>query len=96
MSRQQLYEKYVDNKITLDEYIKLKEENANNINVILEKLQFSKDKIEQYKNIDTEKQIFKQYINEEELTRELVDIFVKCIYVYKDNNVIIHWNFKSL
>lgn len=96
LSRQQLYEKYVDNKITLDEYIKLKEENANNINVILEKLQFSKDKIEQYKNIDTEKQIFKQYINEEELTRELVDIFVKCIYVYKDNNVIIHWNFKSL
>lgn len=95
ISRQQLYEKYVENKITLDGYIKLKEEKENNINIILEKIQLSKDKIKQYKAIDTEKETFKQYINEEQLTKKQVDIFVKKIYIYKDN-IIIKWNFKNV
>ena len=95
INRQQLYEKYVENRITLDGYIKLKEEKENNINIILEKIQLSKDKIKQYKAIDTEKENFKQYINEEQLTKKLVDIFVKCICIYKDN-IIIKWNFKNV
>lgn len=96
ISRQQLYEKYVENKITLDSYIKLKEEKENNINVILEKIQLSKDKIKHYKAIDNEKNFFKQYISEEQLTKKLVDLFVKCIYMYENNTIVIKWNLKEL
>lgn len=42
-----------------------------------------------------EEQILENYLGMEELTREMVEAFIDCIYVYDDKSIHIQWRFES-
>jgi len=50
---------------------------------------------EEYRKLEEDMKQIIRYAHLEELTQEIVDLFVKKIYVYKDKRVEIEWNFSS-
>ena len=42
-----------------------------------------------------EEQTLENYLGMEELTREMVEAFIDCIYVYDDKSIHIQWRFES-
>lgn len=92
-----LYEQYFVKRITAEEYRKQSDE----LSIQLAGLSARLKEVEQeYNDINDkyhqQKQEMKQiirYSNLGELTQEVVDVFIKKIYVYKDKKVEIEWNF---
>lgn len=95
--RDGLYEQYFVKRITAEEYRKQSDELSAQLTELSARLR----EIEQeYNDIEDkyhqQKQEMKQIIRYSELgelTREVVDVFIKKIYVYKDKRVEIEWNF---
>ncbi len=89
------YEKYLEGQISREDYLIIKQTLENNINSCLNEIKNIKEKIVEINQTNKEKDIFKKYFNSEELTKEMVDNFIKCIYIYDDNNIKIEWCFKN-
>ena len=96
-AKDKIYEKYAFGGFDREEYRKRSKELAEKISSLsAEKaeavLKLEKLESEYQKTEDDMKQIIR-YSHIEELTQEIVDIFIKKIYVYKDKRVEIEWNF---
>ena len=97
-AKDKLYEKYAFGGLIREEYQKRsKELSEKNSFLSSEKaevvLKLEKLESEYRKTEEDMKQIIR-YSHIEELTQEIVDIFIKKIYVYKDKRVEIEWNFR--
>lgn len=95
--REGLYERYTAKQITAVEYRRQSDELSEQIVKMAACIQESEQKYNQLeKEYHQRKQEMKQiirYSNLEELTQEVVDVFIKRIYVYKNKRVEIEWNF---
>lgn len=95
--RDGLYEQYFVKRITAEEY----RQRSDELSALLGELAACLQTIEQeYNDIECkyhqQKQDMKQilrYSNLENLTQEIVDAFIKKVYIYKDKRVEIEWNF---
>ena len=94
-SRRLIYEDYINQKITKEDYLKIKLEKENLINEIKEKIKKLELEISEYKEFDEENKIFEKYMNSNELNQEMVDIFLKNIYIYDKDTIKIEWKFKK-
>lgn len=90
-----MYEDYINEKISKEEYLKLKAEKEQLITNL-------KNEIEKMKSIslqDKEKteqcQVLKKYLKEDILTKEMVDIFIDKVYIYDKESIKIDWKFKK-
>lgn len=90
-----LYEQYAYKKITRQNYLKMKMEKTELINEIKQEIEEINLTTKELKNVDNENKLFEKYINCTELTKEMVDTFVKKIYIYDNNEIKIVWNFKN-
>ena len=94
-SRRLMYEDYINEKITKTAYLKIKEEKVTLINSLKKEIKEINNKSLQYENNQKEIKLLKKYLKEETLTKNMVDVFLKNIYVYDNNTVKIEWNFKN-
>lgn len=86
-NKSNIYNLYLDNNISKNDYIKKKIElqnYENEIKSILEKLE------KESKNYDDLKELNK-FANSNILTAEMIECFINKVYVYDDNRVIIQW-----
>ena len=90
------YEKYLEGEISKQDYLSIKYNLEDNINNCLNEIKNIKEKMIKSNQENKENIILKKYFNSEELTKEMVDNFVKCIYIYDDNNIKIEWSFKNI
>ncbi len=97
VAKKRLYERYALSNMTADEY----KEQSSNLTVqaenLLEKLTELQEKINAVEQeYDVKKEDMKKvirYSHMEELTEEIVDTFIKRIYLYHDKRVEIEWTF---
>ena len=90
-----MYEDNINKKITKENYLKMKAEKEISINILKEEIQELNNKFLQNKNMEKESSILKKYLKEESLTKDMVDVFLKSIYIYDNNTIRIEWNFKK-
>ena len=90
------YEKYLEGEISKQDYLSIKYNLEDNINNCLNEIKNIKEKMIKSNQENKENIILKKYFNSEELTKEMVDNFVNCIYIYDDNNIKIEWSFKNI
>lgn len=92
------YEKYLDEQISKEEYLKQREQYNSEIEettLQIKKLETDYE-LQKLKNSESENQFvehFKSMQEIKELTRELVDELVSSIYVYSEKEIEIVWNF---
>ncbi len=77
---------YIDNLITKEEYL-IKREYLKNKEQNL-KIELSELKCQSYMYINR----FEEFKDSKILTQDMVDIFIKRIYVYNKNKIEIEWN----
>lgn len=92
-----LYEQMVDGKFDREQYIREREELSARQAGIQQEMEELEEKLRQIRQMDHDAipktETLLQYLQEETLTREMVDAFVKCIYVYDAQSVHIEWMF---
>lgn len=94
-SREQLFEKYVDSKLTKEQYIALKSEITDRIEKVEETIQDIDVKISSQDQLcqqSTSYDILAPYVEVKELTAEMM-ILIKRIKVFSDNRSEIDYNF---
>ena len=89
------YEKYIEGDISKDEYLIIKANLEKNISILLNKIKEIKENLFKVNEKDKEVDTLKKYLNNNELTKEMVDKFIKCIYIYDDKTIKIEWKFKN-
>ena len=94
-SRRLMYEEYINEKISKEEYLKLKAEKEQLINNLKNEIEKIKNIFLENKEIREENQILRNYLKEDVLTKEMVDIFIDKIYIYDKENIKIDWKFKK-
>ncbi len=96
--RGQIYEKYAFGEFSEEEYQKKVKEIENKKQLLSEKqkeLVLKFDRLEEeYRKTEADMKQMIRYSHMEKLTQEIVDIFIKKIYVYRDKKVEIEWNFR--
>ena len=96
--RGQLYEKYAFGEFSEEEYQKKVKEIENKRRSLSEKQEeivLKRDRLEEeYRKTEADMKQIIRYSHIEELSQEIVDIFIKKIYVYKDKRVEVEWNFR--
>lgn len=94
----QLYEKYAFGEINIGEYQRNTEELEKRISLLSVKLDKTVTKLiklqEECRRTEEDMKQIIRYLHIETLTQEIVDTFIKKIYVYKDKKVEIEWNFR--
>ena len=93
--KRNLYEIYLNQQISKDEYVIQKNEKEISIQNTQKQIQLLQEEIFALENITDENKLFEKYIKSSELTREMVEAFVDCIYLY-DDAVNIKWSFKKI
>lgn len=93
--KRNLYEIYLNQQISKDEYVIQKNEKEISIQNTQKQIQLLQEEIFALENITDENKLFEKYIKSSELTREMVEAFVDCIYLYADA-VNIKWSFKKI
>lgn len=92
-----LYEQMADGKFGREQYLVKREalsEKQDEIQQEMDKLEERLQQIRQAEHSNMPKpETLLQYLQEESLTREMVDALVKCIYVYDEQSVHIEWLF---
>ena len=92
-----LYEKYVFQEISEYSYrdeIKQFAEQIHSLSIKEEKIENELARVEEeYKKTEKDMKLIKQYLHIEKLTQDVVDIFIKKVYVYKPKKVEIEWTF---
>ena len=94
-SRMKKYEDYIEGIILKQEYINIKNELEVNINSYLSKIKKIKKELDILLEQEKELCLIRKYLNSKELTKDMVDEFVKCIYVNGKDNIRIEWNFEN-
>ncbi len=92
-----LYENYAFGNISKEEYLKKASEITKTIELLTTKETDQKYKLtkleEEYQSIEDDMKQILRYSSIAELTQEVVDTFIKRVYVYKGKRVEIEWNF---
>lgn len=96
-SKDKAYEKYAAGHMTAEKYMQASEDSERKTKALIEKIENLNDKLNQneeeyYKGADDLKQVIR-YSHIDKLTQEVVDTFIKAIYVYHDKTVEIEWQF---
>lgn len=95
-----LYEKYALGSLTGEAYTKQTDEltkQITSLSVKAEEAAFQLAQLEHaYPKMEEDVKQRIGYLHIEELTQDVVDIFIKKVYAYKDKKVEIEWNFVSL
>lgn len=91
------YEKYAAGYMTSERYMQLSKEREKKLTALDAKIESLNDKLNQieeeyYKGADDLKQVIR-YSHIEKLTQEIVDTFIKSIYLYHDKRIEIEWQF---
>uniref|UniRef100_UPI0029423815 recombinase family protein n=1 Tax=uncultured Tyzzerella sp. TaxID=2321398 RepID=UPI0029423815 len=94
-SRRLIYEDYINEKISKEEYLKLKREKEQLITNLKNEIEKVKNISLENKEIREENKILRNYLKEDVLTKEMVDIFIDKIYIYDRENIKIDWKFKK-
>ena len=94
-NRMKKYEDYIEGIILKEEYINIKNELEVNINSYLSKIKKIKKDLDILLEQEKELCLIRKYLNSKELTKDMVDEFVKCIYVNGKDNIRIEWNFEN-
>ena len=94
-----LYENYAFGNISKEEYLKKASEITKTIELFTTKetdQEYKLVKLEkEYQSIEADMKQILRYSNIAELTQEVVDTFLKRVYVYKGKRVEIEWNFST-
>lgn len=97
--KDKLYERYASGELSRESY----RENADRLAVRISDLSVKESEAynellwleEEYQKLEEDMKQIIRYSHLDELTQEIVDTFIKKIYVYKDKRVEIEWNFRS-
>ena len=85
--------------ITQEEYIEYSESYTKAINEIEENLKYLYEEKQNYKNqVQSDNSwitVFKKYKNITELTKEIIDELINCIYVHEGTKITIDFRFKD-
>ncbi|MFI3250710.1 MAG: recombinase family protein [Eubacteriales bacterium] len=101
-SKIMLYEEFIEGRITPSEYHCKRDEIERNIIELTNLIQKKQETLDQEKENTrqeadaNEKSLLVPFLKEETLTREMVDAFIHCIYVYPEKKIEIHWNFSDI
>lgn len=97
LERNGLYESYRLNEYTAEEYRCITDELDKEILSLEKRIQETKEQYNQaeeaYRQKKEDMKQIIRYLHIEELTQEVVDVFIKKIYVYRDKRVEIEWDF---
>lgn len=98
-SKDALYESYAANGMTPEEYRRRADELEEQISALSVQMHDRQEDLynmeEEYERLEADMKQVIRYSHMEELSQELVDTFIKRIYVYKDKRVEIEWNFRE-
>lgn len=94
-----LYERYASGELSRESYRENADRLAGRISDLSVKESEASNELlrleEEYQKVEEDMKQIIRYSHLEELTQEVVDAFIKKIYVYKDKRVEIEWNFSS-
>ena len=98
-SKVALYESYADGGMAPEEYRKEADRLDQQVVLLSQQIYDGEEELfkleaENEKLEEDMKQVIR-YSHMEKLTQELVDVFIKKIYVYRDKRVEIEWNFRE-
>lgn len=98
-SKVALYESYAAGGMTPEEYRKEADRLDQKVALSGSQIHDSEEELlrleEERKSLEADMKLVIRFFHMEELTQELVDVFVEKIYVYKDKRVEIKWKFKE-
>ena len=98
-SKGTLYESYVAREMTPEAYRKEADRLDEQIDLLDSQICTEGEKLvnleEENERLEADMKLLIRYSHMEKLTQELVDTFIKRIYVYKDKRVEIEWNFRE-
>ncbi len=90
-----LYDKKISKEISENEYLRWKVEKDRLQEELCDKIALLEEELEELQQdnhlLDTN--VLEGYLQREELTREMVECFIDCIYVYEDY-IHVNWNFE--
>ena len=92
-----LYEQMLDGELDRQQYLQKRTiltEKQDHIKLQIQKLEEKMTEQEQQKKEIPPDSMINLYLHAEKLTREIVDAFVDCIYVYGDERIHIDWRFQ--
>lgn len=93
-----LYEKYALGELSVDNYRMETVQITNQLSDLSEKINEKTSKLmkleDEYQRIDEDMKQIIRYSHIEKLTQEIVDTFIKRVYVYKGKRVEIEWSFR--
>ena len=98
-SKETLYESYASGSMTPEEYRKEADRLDERVVLVGRQIQEKEDELirleEESENLEADMKLVIRFSHMEKLTQELVDTFIKRIYVYKEKRVKIEWNFRE-
>ncbi len=93
-----LYEKYALGELSVDNYRMETVQITDQLSDLSEKINEKTSKLmkleDEYQKIDEDMKQIIRYSHIEKLTQEIVDTFIKRVYVYKGKRVEIEWSFR--
>ncbi len=98
-SKEALYERYAAGDMTPEEYRRGADGLDQKVDLLKRQIHDGEEEIlkleEECERLEADMKQVIRYSHMEKLTQELVDTFVKKVYVYKDKRVKIEWNFRE-
>ena len=98
-SKEALYERYAAGGMTPEEYRRKADRLDQKADILKQQIHDGEEEIlkleEECERLEADMKQVIRYSHMEKLTQELVDTFVKKVYVYKDKRVKIEWNFRE-
>ena len=92
-----LYEQYVKGKMTKEQFIKVNSELTKELEPIQSKLEEIECQLQYNQKRDLFQNQIEKIIKNDflSLTKELVDLFIDKIYVFKDNRIEVKWKIQN-
>ena len=98
-SKETLYESYASGSMTPEEYRKEADRLDEQVVLVGRQMREREEELirleEESEKLEADMRLVLRFSHMEKLTQELVDTFIKRIYVYKDKRVEIEWNFRN-
>jgi len=98
-SKVALYESYADGGMAAEEYRKEADRLDQQVVLLSQQIHDEEEELfkleAEYEKLEEDMKQVIRYSHMEKLTQELVDVFIKKIYVYRDKRVEIEWNFRE-
>ena len=91
-----IYEDYINKTLSEDEYIFNKNSYLEKEKVLLKKKQLLEIELKNIKNsLNIQNKYLKEFFELKKLTRELIEILIKEIVIFKDKTIKIYFNYKN-